>query len=164
MRWSVWSAALCAVVSTVALVSACNARRGDADRQLSRSEVVPNLSREDSAYHLDLRAPSVHQEVGDDAAATEAKFVAIDVFAVTNPDRLSLSFELRYQAGAGQEQLLGTVSLYPSDNPGKFVVATGGRIRGRGVLVLTLVSPDPGAGRDAIRVSVRRLRFLPADS
>ena len=125
---------------------------------------MPDVSRDDSAYHLDLRAPSVHQDVGDDAAAAGAKLVAIDVFAVTNPDRLSLSFELRYQAGTGQEQLIGTVSLYPSDNPGKFVVATGGRIRGRGVLVLTLVSPDSGTGRDAIRVSVRRLRFLPADS
>ena len=120
---------------------------------------MPDVSRDDSAYHLDLRAPSVHQDVGDDAAAAGAKLVAIDVFAVTNPNRLSLSFELRYQASAGEELFLGTVSLYPSDNPGKFVVATGGRIRERGVLLLTMVSPDSGDGRDAIRVSVRRLEL-----
>lgn len=115
---------------------------------------------DDSLHQLTLREPRLRQTL-DPASAGQVRprFVRVHVTAVTNPARVGLSLELRYRL-AERETLLGTVSLFPADNPGRFIVPTLGRLEGAGQLVLTLVSPDSGAGRAEVQVTVRRLVFV----
>ena len=157
-RMTLWSRAACVLVGILAVAAACNARRTDESQPKTVGGLVSAVSHEDTVYRLDLRGPRGRQVLrGDSTEIAAAKFVVIDVTAVTNPAKLSLSLELRYQPERGEEALLGTVTLFPADNPGRFIIATGGVLRVSSALTLTLVSPDSGAGRAAVRVAVRTL-------
>ena len=50
-----------------------------------------------------------------------------------------VAFDVRYRAESGERIHLGTFSLYPPDNPGRFIVATQGRVRGHGAIEITMV-------------------------
>ena len=160
-RMTLWSRAACVLVGTLAVASACNARRTDDGQPQRGGRTVAAANGGDTVYRLDLRAPRGRQVLrGDSSAIAAAKFVAINVSEVTNPGKLSLTFEVHYQPERGESALLGTVTLFPADNPGQFIIATGGRLRMNGALTVTLVSPDSGAKRDAVRVSVRPLTLV----
>ena len=106
---------------------------------------------------LDLQHPELVQPVTEPDAAY--KFVQVDVVEVTNPARYALTFVVEYQPSAGARTRLGEFSLYPADNPGRFLVPALGKVRNGGTLVLRMTSPDriePGA---AVRASVRRMRL-----
>ncbi len=121
---------------------------------------MPDQPAADSLYRISLRAPIVRQALDSMVGGrARPRFVRIDVTAVTNPARVALSLELRYR-DADRETMLGSVSLFPADNPGRFIVRTLDRIGETGQLTLTLVSPDSGAGRADVRVTVRRLVFV----
>lgn len=121
---------------------------------------MPAQPADDSLYQISLREPTIRQVLDPVAGASaRPRFVRIEVTAVTNPARVALSLELRYRV-ADRETALGSVSLFPADNPGRFIVPTLGRLGAAGQLILTLVSPDSGAGRADVRVTVRRLVFV----
>lgn len=115
---------------------------------------------ESPGYELTLSHPTAHQLVGADVASPQAQaFVRIEVTQVSNPRRIPLSFDVRFQPGQGEEIRLGSFSLFPPDNPGKFIVATGGKLRTGGKVSVTLV-PLQRAGDEAqIRVRLARLGF-----
>ena len=121
---------------------------------------MPDQPAADSLYQMSLREPMVRQAL-DSVAGGQARsrFVRVEVTAVSNPARVALSLELRYR-DAERETVLGSVSLFPADNPGRFIVPTLDRVGASGQLILTLVSPDSGAGRADVRVTVRRLVFV----
>lgn len=109
----------------------------------------------DSVSHLNLNRPNVEQAI-EIAANETPRFVKVEVTEVTNPKKHAVTFEVRYrQAVANAEIYLGSFSLYPSDNPGKFLVATQGKVKGRGAIKLTLVTPDKTDKSDVINVAVR---------
>jgi hypothetical protein len=145
----------------LAVCVACGARSPDrVDKPNERSIVTAEAS-QDSLHRLSLREPTLRRSL-DSTTATDRlrhRFVRVQVTEVTNPSRVALSFELSYLV-SGVTTPLGTVSLFPADNPGRFIIPTLGRLRDSGELVLTLVSPDAGAGRDAVRVTVRQLAFV----
>jgi hypothetical protein len=79
-----------------------------------------------------------------------------------NPKKYALTFEVHYQPNPSEKVYLGSFSLYPSDNPGKFIVATQGKVKNQGVIVLTMVTPDKVETGDQVKVGVRKIRFLKA--
>jgi hypothetical protein len=79
---------------------------------------------------------------------------------VTNPGRLPLSFRVDYRPEGGGTERLGEFSLYPADNPGRFIVATGGKARRRGEIVLTMEDME-AEGMAKVRVGVSSLGFAP---
>ena len=111
-------------------------------------------------YELSLAHPTVHQLVGADVASPRTQsFVWIEVTQVRNPQRIPLSFEVGFQPGQGEKIRLGSFSLYPPDHPGRFIVATGGKLQAGGTVSVTLV-PLQRAGDEArIRVRLARLTF-----
>lgn len=88
------------------------------------------------------------------------KFVQVEVTEVLNPKKFPLTFEVRYQSKSDVKTYLGSFSLYPSDNPGKFIVATQGRLKDEGAIVLSLVIPAKVDAGDTIKVTVKRIKFL----
>ncbi|MEP7345070.1 MAG: hypothetical protein ABI877_07380 [Gemmatimonadaceae bacterium] len=115
----------------------------------------------DTLNYLDLSKPSLRQALDPKETGHERyRFVQVEVIQVTNPQKHPLTFEVRYEPANGAASSLGSFSLYPADNPGKFIVATQGKLRDEGVIVLSLVTPDKIDGRDSIRVAVGRVKFL----
>jgi hypothetical protein len=120
-----------------------------------------NTSQKDQAvFSLDLQNPEIKQKIvaGDDPA--KARFVQIEVVKITNPRKRPAQFEVRYQPDAGEKILLGSFSLYPPDNPGKFIVPTQGKVKAEGMLILSLVKSDQVVAGDVVEVSVRPMRLV----
>ena len=68
--------------------------------------------------------------------------------------------QVNYQSGKEPQTTLGSFSLFPPDNPGSFIVATQGKVRPGGAIVLSLLIPAELDNRDTLRVAVKRLRFV----
>jgi len=115
----------------------------------------------DTLFYLDLARPSITQAIEPRSASSKPyEFVQVEVAAVTNPNQRPLSFEVRFQRNREVPSYLGTFSLYPSDNPGTFIVATQGKVGNEGTIILSLVRPPQSSDADHIRVGVKRIRFL----
>jgi hypothetical protein len=107
--------------------------------------------------HLTVTQPI---EPGDIAQGATPKFVQVNVAEVTNPSGRTLTFEVSYQRPNQERTHLGDFTLYPSDRPGTFLVATQGKVASEGAIALTLTSPDGIRHGDSLRVGVRRMRFV----
>jgi hypothetical protein len=82
------------------------------------------------------------------------------VAEVLNPKRYALTFEVHYQPTSTAKIYLGSFSLYPADNPGKFIVPTQGKVKNGGAIVLSMVIADKVDTRDPVKVRVKKIKFL----
>ncbi|MBC7789157.1 MAG: hypothetical protein H7Z74_04345 [Anaerolineae bacterium] len=115
----------------------------------------------DTLYYLDISTPSIEQAIDARIAANATpKFVQVEVTQVTNPKKHPLTFEVRYRSTSNAPIYLGSFSLYPSDNPGKFLVATQGKVTGEGAIILSLMTPDKIDSTDVVRVAVKPFTLL----
>src|SRR5437016_7600479 len=88
-----------------------------------------NPSHEKLSY-LNADKPTLSQPIElDDKVEAGCKFVEVEVAEVRNPQRYTATFRVEYQTKPNEKINLGSFSLYPSDNPGKFIVPTQGRLR-----------------------------------
>jgi hypothetical protein len=146
------------------LSASCNSRTLELAKNVNNG-ANPNPStaaKTEASYDLDLRKPSISQpiEPGDLVQEGVTKFVQIEVTHVVNPKRYPLSFQVHYQPARQEKIYLGSFSLYPADNPGKFIVATQGKVKNEGAIVLSLVVPDQIDANDTIKVTVKKIKFL----
>lgn len=93
--------------------------------------------RANAMQYVDAPNLSVTAPVKADTSATAAKFVVVEIATVTNPRSLPLSFDVAFRSD-GREVPLGSFSLYPPNNPGRFIVATQGKVSPGGEIVVTL--------------------------
>jgi hypothetical protein len=118
------------------------------------------VTKPDSLFHLDLNKRSVVQPIApQDGVDGSTKFVQVEVTAVTNPRRHALTFQVFYQPKNDEKVFLGSFSLYPADNPGKFIVATQGKLRSEGSVILSMVLYDKAGPGDTVKVSVKKMAF-----
>lgn len=158
-RWERLCNPACAVAATILVLAACGARASDRAQADQRGSVMRDAS-QDSVHHLDLSAPTLRQSV--DAIReghVSDRFVRLQLLAVTNPERLSLSFEVHHRSATGADVVLGSVSPFPADHPGTFIVPTRGALRAGDTLLVTLVCPDSAAARRDVRVTLGPLAF-----
>ena len=114
----------------------------------------------EESFSLDLSNRSAARPIGPGLAdPASARFVEVDISDVVNPKRIRLTFEVEYQPGNGEKLPLGSFALFPPDNPGKFIVATRGRLRSGGAVVLSMRVLDEVGPQDRVRVTVRRISF-----
>jgi hypothetical protein len=119
-----------------------------------------NASHEKLSY-LNSDKPTLSQPIElEDKVEEGCKFVEVEVAEVRNPQGYTTTFRVEYQTKPNERINLGSFSLYPSDNPGKFIVPTQGRLRNQGAIVLSLLIPDDFRRGDEFRVGVRRIKFL----
>ncbi len=158
-RWEQLCNPACAVAATILVLAACGARASDRAQSEQRGSVMHD-SLHDSVHHLDLSTPTLRQSVDAirDGRLSD-RFVKLQLLAVTNPTRLSLSFEVHQRSATGADVMLGSVSPFPADHPGTFIVPTHGALRTGDTLLVTLVCPDSGAARRDIRVTLGPLAF-----
>lgn len=116
---------------------------------------------DDTVYYLDISNPSLSQPIEFTNDGVEcAKFVQVEVSEVLNPKKYALTFEVRYQPKSNMEVYLGSFSLYPADNPGKFIVSTQGKVKNDGAIVLSMVITDKVDTRDLVKVGIKKIKFL----
>lgn len=131
---------------------------GNASRVVTRGAVIESA---DTLYYVDLTNPTVEQAVDLDTAEPAAyKFVQVEVAEVKNPQKHPLTFEVGYRPEGKPKIFLGSFSLYPSDNPGRFIVPTQGKLSARGVILVSLTTPDTTDQRDTIRAALKKIRVL----
>jgi hypothetical protein len=112
-------------------------------------------------YELTLASRSVAQQIDPGIASPHAvKFVQFEVADVINPDKIPLAFYVHYRPLRGEESFLGTFSLFPPDNPGKFIVATQGRLEPGGTIVVSLTPLEESRGQNGVRVRLKRISFI----
>lgn len=109
-------------------------------------------------YHLDMSRPRVAQPIKltPSEKGGAPKFVQVEIASLENPKKHALTFEVSYELGEKKIHL-GSFSLYPADNPGRFLVATQGKLGSEGAIVLTLTVPKGIDPSDTINVTVRKI-------
>ncbi len=114
-----------------------------------------------SGHRLSLAAPTLEQpDEAASVAASEQAFVRVVVAGVVNPQRIPISFVVRFHARDGKAGYLGSFSLFPPDNPGTFIVATGGKLEAGGRVSITLVPLQPVPAMQVVSVCVGSVRFI----
>jgi len=115
----------------------------------------------DAVYYLDTTNPSITQPIESrNASLEECKFVQIEVTEVRNPKKYSLTFQVYFQSKSKEKVYLGSFSLYPPDNPGRFIVATQGKLKDQGAIIVSMVTPDKVDPGDTVRVAVKKVKLL----
>ena len=157
---------LCVCLLTFAVAS-CAGTALNVGMPQNANTATPNSpanqnDKSDQAVHsLDLHNPEITQKIlPDDGDPATARFVQVEVVKVTNPQKRPAEFQVHYQPDEGERILLGAFSLYPPDNPGKFIVPTQGKVKAEGRLILTLVKSDRVVAGDVVKVDVRPMKFV----
>jgi len=118
------------------------------------------IAKDQAMYKLNFANRSISQPIDPKLADPQNyKFLEVEVVNVINPDKLPVQFEVYYQVENQDKILLGTFSLYPPDNPGKFIVATQGKIKPEGELILSLVLPEKTVAGNQLQITVKKIEF-----
>jgi len=144
-------------------VAACNGTMLHVGSSSQNANTASNQNdKSDKAvFSLDLQNPEIKQKIlPDDGDPAKARFVQVEVIKITNPQKRPAEFQVSYQPNAGEKILLGGFSLYPPDNPGKFIVPTQGKVKAEGTLILSLVKSDRVVAGDVVEVTVRPMKFV----
>jgi hypothetical protein len=116
---------------------------------------------DDNLYNLDISHSSISQPIESTKDKVEgAKFAQVEVAEVLNPKRYALTFEVYYQPTSAEKIYLGSFSLYPPDNPGKFIVPTQGKVKNEGAIVLSMLIADKVDSGDAVKVKVKKIKLV----
>ena len=112
-------------------------------------------------YELTLASRSVAQQIDPVIASPQAvKFLQFEVADVNNPGKVPLAFTVHYRPVRGEQSLLGIFSLFPPDNPGRFIIATQGKLEMGGTIVVALTPLEESEDPKGIRVRLKRISFL----
>lgn len=147
----------CACLVVVAFTS-CNG--GSLELVNQKQENKEAAKSDETLYHLDINKTKIEQPVEPGNREVEgAKFVQVEVSEVNNPQKYPVKLEVSYQPKDQEKIFLGSFSLFPPNNPGKFIVPTQGRVKGEGKIILTLVTSEQAKAGDTLKVGVKRLQF-----
>ena len=147
------------IVATIALLLGACGPAAPNQAAAAKAASSENEGNEAAMRYLDFRHPALVAPVASMARSGSARFVLVEIGEVVNPARISLAFDVSFRPAQGREIRLGTFSLYPPDNPGRFIVATQGRVRAGGQVVVTMESPDALA-RSGVQVGVARVALV----
>jgi hypothetical protein len=114
------------------------------------------LTATDSVYTLNISRPSFRQSLKEEQAVHQKKFVKVTAKEITNPALVAIAFDL-YQLSGGRATFLGSAAPFPADNPGSFIIATGGRLETNGILELRLNIPEDWNKKDKLEVKISKL-------
>jgi hypothetical protein len=159
------SATLRSTIGRATLCLVCLAAKCGGSFESSSSNTSPAngvlVGQSDTVYHLDFDHRGLSQILdAAGAAAGRYKFVEIEVAHVTNPQMRALVFEVSYRPPGAAPVHLGGFTLYPANNPGKFVVPLSSiHVEEQGAFLVSLSSPDVWTKGDSVKVAINSLRL-----
>ena len=98
----------------------------------------PPALRESGMRYLEPGNVSISSPVSTSDLKRDSKFIIVRIARVENPRRVPLSFTVSFRPPRAADMMLGTFSLYPADHPGRFLVATQGKVEPGGEIILEL--------------------------
>ena len=104
---------------------------------------------------LDPKNPVLSTPVSAADLRGRPRFVVVEIAHVENPKMMPLNFTVGFRPASGADVTLGTFSLYPANNPGRFIVATQGKVYAGGQIFLTFF--DRNGDLSGVRVGVASL-------
>jgi len=110
--------------------------------------------------YVDAKNPSITRAIEPSDQSANSKFIQIQVVEVQNPKGYTATFRVDYQPKSGEKIFLGAFSLYPSDSPGTFIVATHGQVKSDGSIVISLFVPKNYRAPDLLKAGIARIQFL----
>ena len=113
----------------------------------------------DSTFVLDIEQSSISIEVDRYGFTESNQFIEIEIVEVKNPDNYPVTFEVHKKGANQAKPQLGTFSLYPNDNPGKFIVAVGENIGNGDQLIIKLVLPDGAKNKNDLTITGGTISF-----
>jgi hypothetical protein len=123
-------------------------------------QVAAHGSEVEGTHTLDLSNRTMRQQIRAEIdRPAQQKFVEIEVASVVNPKRIRVTFDVDFQPDDGKRVPLGGFALFPPDNPGRFIVATSGKLGSKGCIVLSMVVLDETGPNDVLSVTVKRISF-----
>ena len=140
------------------IVLLCMSCDGRAPGRTKKPEAQP--AETVALFFVDAQHPTLVQAIRSSDRAANFKFVQVEVVEVQNPGGHAATFKVEYQNKAREKVFLGSFSLYPSDQPGKFIVATQGKVANDGAIVLSLIVPVDFKSGEVLRAGVRTIRFV----
>ena len=143
------------VITQLVLCMSCNEKISG-----SLDSAAAEIINSDTLYYFDINKKSVSQPFDAMIMQERYKFVQVEVTKVTNPKKHPVTFEVHYQMTNNEKTFLGSFSLYPADNPGKFIVATQGKLKNSGSIILSLVMPEEVGPNDAIKVTTTKIKLI----
>ncbi len=154
----------CCFCFSILSLTSCSSKTLDLVNSDSSKRNENNSVRSDEKlYYLDLNSPSIVQPIDSSEKGPEGyRFVEVEVAEVVNLKNYPVAFKVYYQTKSEEKLYLGSFGLYPSDNPGKFIVATQGKLKNEGAIILSLVIPDKVNAGDTLKVGVKRIKFVNA--
>ena len=126
--------------------------------QSKGEEIAKNTLKEDSIYILTNDNRSIRLPVA--GKNLNSKFVEVQIDKVLNTGMYNLAFEISFQQKDNEKLFLGTFSLFPANNPGRFIVATQKLIKNDGDIILSFPIPEDFKKPDTISVSIKSIKFL----
>ncbi|MFN0139447.1 MAG: hypothetical protein ACKVQW_05095 [Pyrinomonadaceae bacterium] len=115
-------------------------------------------AKNEKVYYLDAKNRTHSEPVeGGISEPEKYKFVEVEVVKAINPNLHAIAFEVHYETADRKKIFLGTFSLFPSDNPGKFIVPTQGKLKAEGNLILSLILSEDSAGDDKLQIAVKKM-------
>lgn len=142
-------------IACLTLPGYCN---GKMPKQYPGDTIVAAM---DSLYHLNLQKRDLVQGVGQAMLLQHTyQFVQVEVVKVHNPQNYPLIFYVYYQYPNHEKILLNSFSLYPANNPGKFIVATHGKLDKEGSIIVSLTTPAKIKAGDKVEVAIKKLTML----
>jgi len=110
---------------------------------------------------MTLNQPSLTRNIDlMSAKAQQKKFVQVDIENVDNPHLIPIAFTVYYISTQGGKIYLGSFSLYPPDNPGRFIVATQRKLTNEGTISVSMVPLETFAEHQKIRVKIRSISLV----
>ena len=126
-------------------------------QNISKHNMPQAIINRDTLYSFDINKKSITQPYDQGTMTASCKFVQVEVIHVVNPKMHPVTFEVRYQIEGQEKILLGSFSLYPSDNPGKFIVPTQGKLSKPGSIILSLIVPPEVLPGDTLEISAKQI-------
>lgn len=88
------------------------------------------------------------------------KFLLFEVVEVKNPEAVPLAFTVYYLPTGKDRRYLGSFSLYPPDNPGRFLVPTQGKVGKDGEILLYLLPPEDAKSAKSVHVNFNDIKMV----
>jgi len=138
------------------LITVSCQQKGNGGRATNNNNT--SLTPADTVYTISSANPSFHQSLKEVESVRQKKFVRITATEIINPEQLAITFDLYYIAG-DKTEFIGSVAPFPANNPGSFIIATGGKLDKQGELELRLKIPEDWNKKDRVEAKMKTLTF-----
>ena len=127
----------------------------------SVSDLVKPIKTPPAAHILTDTKTRVRQSMADSGSSSDtAKFVQFEITELVNPGLKRISFKVYLDNETDQKpSLLGSFAPFPANNPGRFIVATQGKVDADSTIILSMQMLDEASEDAPLQITIEPFSF-----